>query len=146
MGRLEDQARRIVDTNRFMTLATADATGTPWVSPVWFAHLGHRDFIWVSKQHRRHTRHVLERPAVSLVIFDSTQTPGDVEAVYATGRAEQTDAPAHLEAFSARCRAHGLAEWSVDRVSGASDYRLFRVVADELWVLDDHDDRRPVQL
>jgi hypothetical protein len=28
-------ARTIVDVNAFMTLATADADGTPWASPVW---------------------------------------------------------------------------------------------------------------
>ena len=30
-------ARRIVETNMYMTIATADADGRPWVSPVWFA-------------------------------------------------------------------------------------------------------------
>ena len=30
-------ARSIVDANRFMALGTADASGTPWVSPVWYA-------------------------------------------------------------------------------------------------------------
>jgi hypothetical protein len=27
-------ARAIIDANRYMTLATADARGTPWASPV----------------------------------------------------------------------------------------------------------------
>jgi hypothetical protein len=31
-------AKEIIDANRYMTLATADAQGTPWASPVWFAH------------------------------------------------------------------------------------------------------------
>ena len=29
--------RAIIDANRYMTLSTADASGLPWVSPVWFA-------------------------------------------------------------------------------------------------------------
>jgi predicted pyridoxine 5'-phosphate oxidase superfamily flavin-nucleotide-binding protein len=146
MGQLEDQARRIIDENQFMTLATADADGTPWVSPVWFAHVGHRDLIWVSRLQRRHTRNVIDRPEVSLVIFDSTQTPGDVEAVYATGRAEQTDDPALLEAFSARATSQGLDGWTLDGVSGDSGFRLFHVLTDRTWVLDDHDDRLPIEL
>jgi pyridoxine/pyridoxamine 5'-phosphate oxidase len=146
MGQLEDQARRIIDGNQFMTLATADGHGTPWVSPVWFAHVGHRDLIWVSRLHRQHTRNVSDRPEVSVVIFDSTRAPGDVEAVYATGRAEQTDDPAHLEAFSARSTSQGLDGWTRDRVSGDSDFRLFHVLTDRTWVLDDHDDRLPVEL
>lgn len=126
--------------------ATANTNGTPWASPVWFAHVGHRDFVWVSKLHREHTKHVTDRPEVSLVIFDSTQTPGDVEAVHATGRAERTDDPAHLDAFSARGTSQGLSGWTRDRVSGDSEFRLFHVIAGRLWVLDDGDNRLPVEL
>lgn len=35
-------ARSIVDGNRFMALGTADASGTPCVSPVWYAPLSYR--------------------------------------------------------------------------------------------------------
>jgi hypothetical protein len=31
-------AREIVDRNRYLTVATADAAGRPWPSPVWYAH------------------------------------------------------------------------------------------------------------
>jgi predicted pyridoxine 5'-phosphate oxidase superfamily flavin-nucleotide-binding protein len=30
-------ARRIIDANSYATLATADADGRPWATPVWFA-------------------------------------------------------------------------------------------------------------
>jgi predicted pyridoxine 5'-phosphate oxidase superfamily flavin-nucleotide-binding protein len=32
----EAVARRLVDTIQCMTIATADADGRPWISPVWF--------------------------------------------------------------------------------------------------------------
>ena len=45
-------ARTIIDANLYMTLGTADETGRPWASPVYFAradrdrrrrvHVGHR--------------------------------------------------------------------------------------------------------
>jgi predicted pyridoxine 5'-phosphate oxidase superfamily flavin-nucleotide-binding protein len=34
---LETIARRVIDSNRFMTIGTADEEGVPWVSPVWYA-------------------------------------------------------------------------------------------------------------
>jgi Pyridoxamine 5'-phosphate oxidase len=37
--------REIIDANPYMTLGTADARGTPWASPVWFAHEGYREFM-----------------------------------------------------------------------------------------------------
>ena len=35
-GRLNELARTIFDSNRYMALGTADPEGHPWVSPVWF--------------------------------------------------------------------------------------------------------------
>ena len=49
-------ARAIIDAGRYMTLATADADGLPWASPVWFAPAGYREFFWVSDPEARHTR------------------------------------------------------------------------------------------
>jgi len=37
--------RAIIDTNRYMVLATADQDGRPWASPVFFAADGYRDFL-----------------------------------------------------------------------------------------------------
>ena len=38
-------AREIIDSNQYMTLATADADGRPWASPVWFAHERYTEFV-----------------------------------------------------------------------------------------------------
>ena len=40
--------RHIIEANRYLVLATADATGRPWSSPVYFAHIGYTEFFWVS--------------------------------------------------------------------------------------------------
>jgi hypothetical protein len=36
----EDVARRIIQDSLYMVLATADETGRPWSSPVYFANAG----------------------------------------------------------------------------------------------------------
>ncbi len=38
MSDLTASAKRIIDSNQYMTLGTADREGRPWASPVWFAH------------------------------------------------------------------------------------------------------------
>lgn len=38
-------ARTVIDTNSYMTLATADRAGLPWPSPVWYAHSGYRGVL-----------------------------------------------------------------------------------------------------
>ena len=67
-----EQARTIVDANQYMVLGTADASGTPWASPVWFAHHDYREFVWVSSPEVRHSRNIAERPQIGIVIFDSS--------------------------------------------------------------------------
>ncbi|HEX6424466.1 MAG TPA: pyridoxamine 5'-phosphate oxidase family protein [Acidimicrobiales bacterium] len=43
-----DVAREIIDANLYMVLATADETGRPWASPVYFANAGYAELFWVS--------------------------------------------------------------------------------------------------
>jgi pyridoxamine 5'-phosphate oxidase-like protein len=31
-------ARLLIDSSRYLTLATADGAGRPWACPVWYAH------------------------------------------------------------------------------------------------------------
>ena len=78
----------IVQANAFMTLATADAAGRPWASPVWFATDDCLQFIWASKPHARHSTNLALRPEISIAIFDSGQPPGTGLGVYMTARAE----------------------------------------------------------
>jgi len=83
---LAAHARAIIDANLYLTLGTADPDGRPWISPVYFAPAGDREFSWVSATDARHSRHLTERPQVSMVIFDSTVAPYYGRAVYAVGR------------------------------------------------------------
>ena len=79
--RQRDEGRPRVHS-RYMTLATADADGTPWACPVWFARPDERTFLWASDPDARHSRNIAANPRIALVIFDSTVDPGDAAALY----------------------------------------------------------------
>src|SRR5215475_11130412 len=68
-------ARALLDTNRYLTLGTADPDGRPWTSPVYFAAAGERAFYWMSATDAQHSRNLAARPQVSIVVFDSTVAP-----------------------------------------------------------------------
>jgi nitroimidazol reductase NimA-like FMN-containing flavoprotein (pyridoxamine 5'-phosphate oxidase superfamily) len=139
-------ARSIVDRNRFMALGTADASGTPWVSPVWYAPLSSREYVWVSRPETRHSRNLAERPQVAIAIYDSHR-PGTWAAVYLVAVAEQLDeVDAPLEAFNRRSESQGLRAWSPAEIEPPGEFRLYRATASEQFVLDDHDSRLPVPL
>jgi hypothetical protein len=138
------KARAIIDDGVFMTLATADAEGVPWASPVWYAPDGYSELLWVSDPNARHSRNIAVRPQIAIVIFDSRQTPGDGLAVYMEARAEQAGADG-LEVFNARGAAQGLSQWGPEKVREPARHRLYRAVVSGHWVLrDDIDERVPV--
>jgi Pyridoxamine 5'-phosphate oxidase len=82
-------ARGIVDSNLYMTLATADEAGLPWASPVWYAVADYREFFWISSPEARHSRNIAVRPRVAIVIFDSRAPEGTAQAVYVSAVAEE---------------------------------------------------------
>jgi pyridoxine/pyridoxamine 5'-phosphate oxidase len=137
-------ARAIIDSNLYMTLASADAEGRPWASAVWFAHEGYRDFLWVSRPEARHSRNVAARPELTFVIFDSTVAPGDAAAVYVEGRGEELEGHEleyAIAIYSRRSETTGLAAWSGADVTAPARQRLYRATASAHFLLGSNDER-----
>ena len=142
-------ARDIVDSNRYMTLATADGDGRPWAAPVWFAHEGYSDFLWVSRPEARHSRNLVARPELAIVIFDSTVPVGGAQAVYVEALAEELSGAQRergIAIYSRRSEAHGAGQWRGEDVTAPGPHRLYRARATEHFVLDANDRRVLVQL
>ena len=135
---LSELARTVIDSNRYMALGTADASGHPWVTPVWFASEDHQHFHWVSSPEARHSRNLETRPEVAIAIFDSTVIPGTAQAVYMNGVAEElTGAQLEpgLEVFDRVSRKDLGREWGLDDVQDPSLFRLYRATVSEHFVL-----------
>jgi pyridoxine/pyridoxamine 5'-phosphate oxidase len=142
-------ARRIIDANVYMTLATADGEGRPWASPVWFAHEDLTRFVWVSKPAARHSRNLAARSQVGIVIFDSTVGQGEAEAAYIEAEAERlegADEERGIEIFNRRSESLGWPSWSVADVREPAPLRLYGATASSLFVLGPGDERIGVEL
>src|SRR5262245_35146404 len=149
MSDLAADARRIIDANVYMTLATADVEGRPWASPVWFAHEEHRRFVWVSRPGRRHSRNLAHRPHAGIVIFDSTPRQGAPEAVYVDAEVErvaEADEERCVATFTRRSEVLGWPRLTVEDVREPAALRLYRATASEVFVLGENDDRIAVTL
>lgn len=137
-------ARMIIDTNSYLTLATADPDGKPWATPVWFAPDGHSGFIWLSRPTTRHSTNISGRPEVAIVVFDSTVPIYQGNAVYVDAVAEQVpaaEADAAVAVYSARSVAQGDRTWHAVDVVEPAEFRLYRARAVTQYVLDAHDSR-----
>jgi hypothetical protein len=132
-------ARTIIDANRYLVLGTADATGQPWVSPVYYAAADYRAFYWVSSVEAQHSRNLAVRPQLSLVIFDSHVPLNTGQAVYISAQAEALtgeDLERGLTLYSRSALAHGGRAMTLADVQPPARYRLYRALAAEHWILD----------
>jgi nitroimidazol reductase NimA-like FMN-containing flavoprotein (pyridoxamine 5'-phosphate oxidase superfamily) len=145
-------ARTIIETNIYMVLGTADEVGQAWVSPVYYAHKGYREFYWVSSPDVQHSRNIAVRPQISIVIFDSQAPIGTGQGVYMLATAEVLSGAEQnrgLEIFSRSSLKNGGRKWEQENVTGSALYRLYRATALEHWVRDPSgspDHRTPVTL
>jgi uncharacterized protein YhbP (UPF0306 family) len=142
-------AKEIVEASLYMVVATADTSGQPWASPVFYARGGDRQLYWVSDPDAVHSRNLRDRREVGIVIFDSTARIGTGQGVYISGVAQEL--PAHevdegIAAVSARSTSHGGPEWTAEDVREPSRHRLYRATAEAVYVLDEHDHRVEVGL
>jgi nitroimidazol reductase NimA-like FMN-containing flavoprotein (pyridoxamine 5'-phosphate oxidase superfamily) len=140
-------ARAVIDSNSYMTLGTADESGRPWVSPVWFAHSGYREFFWVSSPDARHSINLAARPEVGIVIFDSQVPPAEAEAVYVSAKAEELsgdEVEPGIEVFSQKSESDGLPAYSRVDVEEPAKLRLYRAVATEHFALGAGSQRVPI--
>jgi hypothetical protein len=148
MDDLDAHARALIDANLYVTLGTADAEGTPWVSPVYFATADYADFYWVSARDAAHSRNIAQRPQVSMVIFDSQVPTYHGRAAYLSATATDLSGPdldRGIEIYPgpATRDATGV---TLDDVTPPSPYRLYRATATRAFVLCPREPRQACPL
>ena len=134
-------ARTIIDVNHYMTLATADAEGQPWASPVFYATADYAEFYWISAPETTHSRNLAQRPEISIVVFDSAAPEGDGQAVYLSATAEQVPDDDLDRALAVYPGGGGLAPRdNREQVQAPAPYRLYRATAFEHSILCPRED------
>jgi nitroimidazol reductase NimA-like FMN-containing flavoprotein (pyridoxamine 5'-phosphate oxidase superfamily) len=128
-------AKAIIDGGLYMVLATANADGTPWASPVFYSTEDGRDFYWISSPEVTHSRNIAQRPETSIVIFDSTARVGTagVRALYMSATAAEVHGAEALEALRVIPGApeRGGRTMTIEEVSPPAPYRVYRATVSE---------------
>jgi hypothetical protein len=137
-GELGKMARQVIDTNRYLTLGTAEPDHRPRLSPVYFTHVDYRDFYWVSSPTAHHSANIAARPEIALVIFDSTAPIGQGRAVYINAQASavaEDELPRRCEEAFARVDPDAK-RFEPDELCGDADLRLYhaRATSHELHI------------
>jgi hypothetical protein len=140
------RALQLLHENQYLTLATADPSGRPWSSTVWYTawRPSRSDdrlsvcFIWLSRPEAQHSMNLVQRPEVGISIFDSAQPAGTGDGLQFAARAEPV-APALLgdavDAFSEASLAAGGGPWSRAQVEAPSLPRLYIARPESAYLL-----------
>ena len=133
---LDEMARRVIDGNTYMVLATLDPDGQPRLSPVFYTPARYRDFYWVSVPNSHHSRNLAERPEVRVVIFDSRSRPGESEAVYITANVREIPKDELPDVVGEAFRTDVGTQFTPEELSGEGRLRLYvaRATAYEVHV------------
>jgi len=131
---LDQMARDVLDSIRYVVLGTIDEDGRTRTSPVYFTPHRYEDLYWVSNRTTHHSHNLERDHRLSGVVFDSTVPPPQTRAVYVTGTAREIpedELEQHLPvAFDPERR--GGRRFTAEEVVGDADLRLW-VLHVESW-------------
>jgi hypothetical protein len=141
-----ERARRMLTQNQYLTLATADESGRPWATTVWYAAWQRTrpadaldlELVWLSRPEAQHSHNLLVRPEVGISVFDSGQPAGTGDGLQLSAVAAEVD-PSVLDetaaVFSEASLAAGGGPWARADVEGVAAPRLYVARVERAYVL-----------
>lgn len=125
-----ETARYLIDNNIFMTIATADANGKPWSSPVGYAYDEDYNFYWVSSKEALHSLNIAGRSEVSLSILSKVPDTG-YDGLYVDAIARELTSEAEIQTIidlfhKQRPQPPRFATNEIAEVTGDAAWRMYR--------------------
>lgn len=131
------RAKRIIETIPYITLATSNADGIPWNTPLYFAHDQHYNFYWISSQISVHSVNIGENENVAIVIYDSKLPEGKGVGVYIKAKAMALEDAAKIRfALKLIYKRKGKAAPELEEFIGGAPKRVYMAVPSAVWVND----------
>jgi nitroimidazol reductase NimA-like FMN-containing flavoprotein (pyridoxamine 5'-phosphate oxidase superfamily) len=131
-----EQARYLIEHNLFLTLATANASGVPWATPVGFVYDTAYNFYWISEQATRHSHNITIRPDVALSIYGQIPNAG-LDALYIDAEASIVNSGTEIQKVinlfaKNRPQPPRFRIISADQVSGDATRRIYKATPNEI--------------
>lgn len=84
-----EKAKQIIYSNNYLSLATSDKQGKPWIAPLYYAYDKDFNFYFISASESLHMKHIQENENVAATIFDSNASVGEGDGVQLEGTAHR---------------------------------------------------------
>lgn len=134
---LTQKAKQVISDIIYMTVATADADGEPWNSPVYSAYDEEYNFYWVSWAENQHSKNISSNGKAFVVIYDSTVPESTGFGVYMKGSAVQLtkkDLPEMLKALTLLARRKNTEQKKPTDFLALLPRRVYKFVPEQIWV------------
>jgi uncharacterized pyridoxamine 5'-phosphate oxidase family protein len=144
---LNQLARDIINHNEYLSLATCDKDGKPWISILAYSFDDHYNFYFCSLPTARHSSHIVTNPNVSFSIYDSHQEFGTGVGLQIEGQlteAKEDDYPKIQEVYLGRKYPYG--NVNNDFMNGLKVllenkvYRFYKLEVQRCWINDPNAD------
>ncbi len=125
----QERARRLLDEQQNLVLATVSAEGIPWIAPVFYVPDEVYDLYWTSDKEARHSENVRATGRAAIVAYQVE--PGEpVDGVYAQAEVSELEDPDEIaRATEIMCRRRQPERWMIESpadVSGDGPWRIYR--------------------
>lgn len=123
----------ILSSNLYCTLATVCEDGSPWASPVFFAHQENK-IIWWSGKNAVHSKNIVREGKVFIAVFDSQASEGKGRGMYIQAAAKMIEDENEIkEAISIYTAKSRVFKPTLEDSSGDAPTRFFRATIQKTW-------------
>lgn len=139
---LAQRVRRIILSNRYLTMATTDGKN-PWIAPLAYAVEPNYSFIYYSAVDSLHSKHIAKNPIVACAIFDSHASSDDADGIQFSGVVSEVK-PQELEVIMKLYFEQSFPDENIRKrwMRPADDFkakaiqRFYRIKSKEIYTLD----------
>lgn len=132
------KAKSILEHTIYATLATVDANGNPWNSPVYCVYDDSYNFYWASDMQSQHSQNIRANGKVFIVIYDSTAPWGTGTGVFIQAEArEVTDPEEVAKACQLRMSRVPDAKQPTEDFLGDRPRRIYCATPQHMWTNED---------
>ena len=138
-------ARSIIQNNQYVSIATVDEKGKPWISPVAYAHDNNWNLYFVSMTTSRHCINIEKNSNVAVAIFDSQQVWGEGVGLQIEGKVETVkikDVPKVIKLYAFRKYPFGgiktekAMTFAKSMVLERKIYKIYKIVPNNVYMND----------
>jgi nitroimidazol reductase NimA-like FMN-containing flavoprotein (pyridoxamine 5'-phosphate oxidase superfamily) len=133
----QERARRLLDEQQNLVLATVSAGGIPWIAPVFFVPDEAYQLYWTSDREARHSENIRATGTAAIVVY--RVEPGQpVDGVYIQAAVSELSHPAEVaRAIEIMLNRPQPEKWMIEDpgdVTGDGPWRIYRARASSIEV------------